>query len=53
MVTLGSLCIGETLLAMGRCSLLPDDVPTVGTLEGAAHSLLKYDTLRLVLPDEH
>jgi hypothetical protein len=36
---------------MGRCSLLPDDLPTDGTLVGGTHSLLKYDTLTLALPD--
>jgi hypothetical protein len=53
MVTTGSLYIGETLLAVGRCALWPEDAPTGGTLLGGTHSLLKYDSLVLVLVNNH
>jgi hypothetical protein len=52
MVTTGALYIANTLLATGRCSLLPDEAPTTGTLVGGSHRLLKYEFLTLVLADD-
>jgi hypothetical protein len=52
MVTTASLYIADTLLAMGRCSLQPDEAPAYGTLVGGSHALLKYESLTLVLADD-
>ena len=49
MVVDGALSIGGTLIATGRCSLVRGNVPKRGTLLGGTHSLLKYDSITLVL----
>jgi len=49
MVVDGALYIGDTLLATGRCSLLPDTKPATGSMVGGTHFLLNYDLLTLRL----